>query len=1110
MKNTRPNDSFPNKKTCSHCGKIGHEVSRCWTKQRENREKPDSKPVNCVSSEGLSLTRVLINGIPVDALIDTGANCSIVKESIASQVSSTLSPCSERLDGIGSGRLHTVFKITAPVKFENICLKLQLLVVKDKDLSYDCIIGQDAVKQPNISIVTDCKGTRLVQTPIINAVTNSTTDPLLVALQNLEQPLKNNVKRIFDKYPQVLPTDDKIGNVNTGSLKIKLKSDKNINYRPYRLAPVEREKVKAIVDDLLRAGIIRESDSSYASPVLLVKKRDGTSRMCVDYRSLNSIIEKERYPLPLIQDEIDHLGKAKYFISIDMKNGFHQIPVEESSVKYTAFVTPDGHYEFTKMPFGICNGPSVFQRAISKAVKDLKFLRVYMDDLLIPCETIEQGLDYLDQTLAALVNAGFTINLKKCKFFETSIEYLGRTISAEGVQPSQSKVAALVNSPIPKNVKQVRQFMGLASYFRKFIPEFAAKTACITKLTKSGQKWEWGSEQEAARHYIISKLTSKPLLSIFDPALPTELHTDASSIGYGGILIQKDGQNNRVIGYYSRRTTEPESKYASYELETLAMFNALKHFRVYLLGLKFTIITDCNAIKSTMHKKDISPRVARWWTYMQDFNFNVVYRKGIYVGHVDYLSRNPVENKNTRKTISLCTVNITNSDSWLERAQHNDPETISLIERVQSGDVDNNQYVFKNNLLYYKYLPDNKLKLYVPKGCRLGVLRLYHDENCHVGHEKTLQKLLESFWFPGVSKFVRKYISHCLTCIKGKSHSGPHQGFLHPIDKVPIPFHTVHLDCTGPFSPSKDGYKYVLIVVDAFTKYCVLKALKTMTGNEMVVVLRDSLTMFGTPSRVISDRATNFTNDQLARLFREWNVDHHMISTGTPRGNGQVERYVTTIINMLTTTINDETEWPSVLHKVQESLNTTVQKSTGFSPLRLLLGRNANAHSIQARLNDLGLPENSDAEPIDITADRNKAYDKMKCAAERSKIRFDERRRNNLAYSIGDIVYVSQTHRRHNKLSPKYKGPYEILEILDNDRFRLKGSGRLADIVASKDKLRSWLGEWTEENVLVEQGNYYIIKQLFILIANLALYQSDVDMSMSGTVSIDMLVSILV
>lgn len=745
-------------------------------------------------------------------MLDTGADCSIIKESIARRLNFNLVPCSLYLDGIGHGKLHVFAKINVPVQCRDLIIDIEFYVARDNDFHYDCIIGRDAVvKQPNVAIVLDSVSSKLVQidkyTPqlVISSLrtqVNSFKDlnSLKIALGHLDAS--------FQKYPYIFPTVNNVSTVSTGQLKIRLKSNKIVNYRPYRLAPIEREKVKQIIDDLLEKRIIQESESEYASPILLVKKKDGRDRLCVDYRALNQIIEKERYPLPLIEDQIDRLGKAKYYIAIDMNNGFYQIAIEPESTKYTAFVTPDGHFEFLKMPFGICNGPSVFQKAITKAVKDLKFILVYIDDLLIPFSTISEGLDYLDQTLKALTDAGFTINLSKCKFFETSIEYLGRIISREGVKPSHRKVSALVNSPIPTNVRQVRQFMGLASYFRRFIPEFASRTASITKLVKNDQKWEWGPEQNLARDYILTHLTREPLLSIFNPDLPTELHTDASAIGFGAILLQKNNSLNRVVAYYSKRTSPCESRYHSYELETLAVYNALNVLlHVYLLGISFKIITDCNAIKSTVTKKDISPRVARWWTFMQDFSFEIVYRKGQYVGHVDYLSRNPELSSgysqditvlsNPPQNISVNPINL--PQSWLEMAQDRDPATQDLIEKVRTGNLDPNQYMVQNNLLYYKSNPISAPKLFVPKGSRLSILRLFHDENCHVGFGKTHHKLSEYFWFPGMSKFIKKYIAHCLVCVKNKTHHGPKQGMLHPIEKTPIPFHTVHLDCTGPF-----------------------------------------------------------------------------------------------------------------------------------------------------------------------------------------------------------------------------------------------------------------------------------------------------------------------
>lgn len=1010
----------------------------------------------------------------MNCLLDTGASCSIIKESIARKVNSHFSPCSFYLDGVGNGKLYVFAMITVPVKFSEVCLELDLYVVSDLKFIYDCIIGRNVVQHPDIAIVSDCSGTKLIRKeyfPIscVYDEQNSIAADLSFCISHLNPDIQLHIKNIFHKYPSVLPCSGNTSTVNTGELKIRLNKDKIIYYRPYRLAPIEREKVKAILNDLLDQKIIRESDSDFASPVLLVKKKDGSDRLCIDYRALNQIIEKERYPLPIIEDQIDRLGKAKYFITIDMKNGFYQIPISNESIKYTAFITPDGHFEFLKMPFGICNGPSVFQRAIVRAVKHLPYLLIYIDDLLIPFSTFPEGLEYLDQTLQALCAAGFTINLKKCKFFESEIEYLGRIISEKGVRPSEKKVSALVDSPIPTNIKQVRQFMGLASYFRRFIPEFSYRTACITKLTKSNQKWEWGAEQNAARDYVIKHLTSQPLLSIFDPKLPTELHTDASAIGYGAILLQKSNGINRVIAYYSRRTTDPESRYISYELETLAIYYALRHFRVYLLGLSFTIITDCNSIKSTVAKKDLSPRVARWWTYMQDFSFEVAYRKGKYVSHVDYLSRNPTVQPKERivPRFEEYVNAIDPFQSWLGVAQSRDSETQALIERVQSGDLDANRYLLKNNLLFYKALPTDKPKLFIPKGSRLSILKLFHDENCHVGFEKTYHKILEKFWFPGLTTFIKKYISHCLVCVKQKTHHGPKQGLLHPIDKTPLPFHTLHLDCTGPFQQSTEGYKHILIIIDAFTKFCIIKPLKNMTGLELANAIRDNVTLFGTPSLIITDRGTNFISAQVQSLFNEWNVTHHKIATGTPRGNGQVERYVTTIINMLSCVCNNNSsEWPNHLWKVQQTINTTIQHSTGFTPTRLLVGRDSNIPIIQARIDEV--TDNNDIEIVDVRSERQLAQQRLKAVAQLFKKRFDATRRNNIRLQLGDIVYVNQDHRRHDKLKEKFKGPYEIIEILDNDRFSLRGTNNLRNVIIAKEKLRLWPGDWVEQNIMAE------------------------------------------
>jgi hypothetical protein len=365
---------------------------------------------------------------------------------------------------------------------------------------------------------------------------------------------------------------------------IKCLTEKPVVYTPYRLSLAERKVVKQITTELLQNGIIRESRSPYASPILLVKKKDGTPRLCVDFRALNQITKKERYPLPLIEDHLDRLGGYSFFTTLDLSSGFYQVPMSDESIEKTAFVTPDGHFEFTRMPFGLANAPAVFQRLMNAVLGDLRYevALVYVDDIIIPSKTVREGLEKLKVILERLREHDLTLKLSKCSFLQSSIEYLGREISSSGVRPGSNKTKAILDMPPPRSIKQVRQFLGLAGYFRKFVQNFASITQPLTKLLKSNCPWQWDDEQQNAVDQIKRALVTRPVLMIFDPTLPTEVHTDASKVGLGGVLLQVDTEHKkRAVAYYSRQNSALEQRYHSYELETLAVLESLRHFRVY-------------------------------------------------------------------------------------------------------------------------------------------------------------------------------------------------------------------------------------------------------------------------------------------------------------------------------------------------------------------------------------------------------------------------------------------------------------------------------------------------------------------------------------------------
>jgi hypothetical protein len=398
------------------------------------------------------------------------------------------------------------------------------------------------------------------------------------------------------------------------------------------------------------------------------------------------------------------------FTTLDLASGFYQVPVEEESIAKTVFVTPESHYEFLRMPFGLTNAPSVFQRLMNNVLGQLKNTVAfpYIDDIIIPSATVEEGLDRLRLVLEALRKHNLTIKLGKCNFFYTEISYLGREISAEGIRPGQQKIQAVLQMSAPCTVKQVRQFIGLSSYFRKFLKDYARIVEPLTKLTRRDVKWQWKAEQEQTFQTVKEMLTSRPVLAIFDPHLPTELHTDASSTGLGAILLQ-----------------EHNDKHHSYELETMAVVYALKHFRVYLLGLHFTVVTDCNALRTTFSKKDLIPRVGRWWLEVQDYSFEIKYRPWTRMNHVDALSRYPTND------IEVNNVDLTESD-WLVAAQLQDEQLLRIRQILQAKIVNSetrqyfDNYEVKNNKVY-RVLGDGTKLWVVPKEARWQILRLCHD-----------------------------------------------------------------------------------------------------------------------------------------------------------------------------------------------------------------------------------------------------------------------------------------------------------------------------------------------------------------------------------------------
>lgn len=763
---------------------------------------------------------------------------------------------------------------------------------------------------------------------------------------------------------------------------------------------------------------------------------------------------KDRYPLPLIDDQLDRLQSAKIFTTLDLENGFFHVEVDEDSRKYTAFITPDGQYEFLRMPFGLCNSPAVFQRFVNATFRDLindGTVLTYMDDLIVPSENCEEALEKLERIFDRASESGLAINWSKCQFLKAKVEFLGHEIEAGSVRPSAAKTDAVTRFPEPKNVKQIQSFLGLSGYFRKFICNYSTIARPLTNLVRKDVTFCFKEKERNAFNELKAALVNKPILKIYRINATTELHTDASKYGYGAILLQYESDNSlRPVYYASGRTTAAEEKYSSYELEVLAIIKALKKFRVYLIGIPFKIITDCKAFSLTMSKKDLCVRVARWALQLEEFDYVIEHRPGKAMAHVDALSRNP---------LPVCmSSERENIVSRIRKAQREDAHLREIIGLAEAEKATG--FAMRAGVLFK--LVDDEERMVVPRSMQSQIIRCVHDRG-HLSALKTERLVEGEYWMQGLRAKVEKVVQSCVPCILAERKHGRKEGLLHPIEKGEAPLDTLHIDHLGPLPSTRKQYRHILVVVDAFTKFVWLYAVKTTSTAEVLTCLTRQAHVFGNPRRIVSDRGSAFTSNDFREYCEAEGVQHVLTTTGMPRANGQVERVNRTLIPVLTKLSDPRPEeWHKYINTVQQYLNATSHRSIGTTPFNLLFGTNM-------RMKDnISIREIIEKELIAIFEEnrdeiRSQAKECIRRIQQENRHGFDKRRRPATIYNIGDLVAIKRTQAKPGlKFAAKYLGPYRITRVLRNDRYMVEKVGEHEgpyETSTSAEYIKRWVDE---------------------------------------------------
>ncbi|GBG83945.1 hypothetical protein CBR_g37817 [Chara braunii] len=691
--------------------------------------------------------------------------------------------------------------------------------------------------------------------PVVIAV-NSQTDFLSPDEDDPPPEVPTNIRQLLDRFPEVLaeprgvpecPVKHKI-EIIEGSVPPK--------GCVYRMGQGELEELRRQIDDMIDRGWIRPSESEFGAPVLFVLKKEGKLRMCIDYRGLNRITRKNTYPLPRIDDLLDAAGGCKVFSKIDLKSSYHQIEVDPSDQHKTAFKIRDGLYEFIVMPFGLTNAPATFQSPMDKVLRHQlnRFVVVYLDDILIFSKFMEEHLKHLEEVLQVLKEAQLHVNLEKSEFERDNVIYLGHRLSANGLEPEATKVEVIRNWPQPANVRELRSFLGLASYYRKFVPKFYVIAHPHSRLTSKNVVYAWCEKCETVFQALKEALVSHPVLRIADPNLTFVVTTDASQFGIGAVLQQDDGDGLCPLEYYSKRMPSHKVATSTYMRELYALREALTHWKHYLLGRHFKVYSDHQTLQWIKTQTDLSPMLTCWLHDIDVYNFELKHKNGGYNRVADALSRH--------SEFLTCLVGSYDLQRKLKEdlVEHTakDPDLSPILEQLKADPNSQPDFHECEGLVFRRYGKFDRLCVPNHAPLRTHFLDLAHGRRGHFGFEKTYGSLLQQFDWPGMKGSAQKFIVECQVCQRTKVHRHKPYGLLRPLPIPDGPGESISIDFTDMGKVSEAGNSQVLVIVDRISKFLNLIPFPPHAPTELVIeeFHQQYILQFGVPKTIVSDRDT--------------------------------------------------------------------------------------------------------------------------------------------------------------------------------------------------------------------------------------------------------------
>jgi hypothetical protein len=891
-------------------------------------------------------------------------------------------------------------------------------------------------------------------------------------------------------YRDVFPSDLPLGLPPTREVdhKIELLPGAVPTSRPtYRLSATELAELKKQLEELTKAGFIQPSKSPFGAPILFVKKKDGTMRMCVDYRALNNITIKNSYPLPRVDELFDRLQGAKYFSKIDLRSGYHQIRIDPGDVPKTAFRTRYGHFEFLVLPFGLTNAPATFMHLMHQAFRKYldDFVLVFLDDILIFSKTLEEHEHHVQQVLDVLREQKLYAKESKCEFFKTEVEFLGHIVGRDGIRMMEDKVEAVAAWPEPKNVRDVRAFLGTTGYYRKFIKNFSQIASPLSELTKESVKFFWGPDQQKAFKQLKRAMQEGPVLALPDSNLPFIVHTDASGFATGAVLQQDQGKGLQPIAFMSKKMLDAETRYPVHEQELLAIINSLSNWRHYLSGRKFTVKTDHKSLQYFKTQPMLSGRQSRWKDMIANFDFDIEYIEGPTNAVADGLSRRPdhqhsselltgtaanpssisilehgtnnyvdcschttrpAVTKQSSSELLVCSIFTTTfvaSKKNIESLTFNLINEVSIVDELIASATTDPQYQSalsqqrrtrtdpihaENGQLYYH----NRLVVPNDAALRTRILAECHDSAIagHVGKDRTMEQVKRRFYWKGMDEFIHSYVTSCDACQRNKPSQQAPMGLSMPLPIPTRPWQQVSMDLITQLPRSRLGKDAIVVFVCKLTKMVHYAATNTNVTAPVLadIFLREVVRLHGVPESILSDRDPRFTAKFWRAFWSQLGTTLTMSSAYHPQSDGQTERANRTLEEMLRAFVSfRQDDWDHHLAMVELAVNNAQQTSTGFTPFYLNYGQEVLLPLDNAIAS---LVPSKNPEAADRIKQLKSHLDQARAAIEKAQkrqSRYADQHRRDVQFKIGDQVLLSTKHLKlvgADQRTPKFACQY--------------------------------------------------------------------------------------